>query len=260
MANGVATAPSGSVRAVDRALAIVQLLAEERRPLAIIEISKATGLSPATVHRSLSTLLQRDWVEQNPRTSRYRLGFGLLGTAAAALNYTPLVQRAQNVLIRMSAVSEYHSWLGVLVGRRVAYLAKAEGVRGRRTEFSVGVHQPAHAQSAGKILLADLSSTEIKRLYRGRKLRTYNPATISDLTRLEEELHCVAVQGYAVDIGEIRESARTVSVPVRRADGRLIASLTTGGYEADLDYLLPLIPELKFLAEELALDMTMDDD
>lgn len=44
------------VRVLDRALSVLNFMAEERRPVGITEIAEATGLSKATVHRILATL------------------------------------------------------------------------------------------------------------------------------------------------------------------------------------------------------------
>jgi DNA-binding IclR family transcriptional regulator len=252
---------ASTVRAVDRALSIIKLLAEERRPLGIGEIAEATGLAPATVHRFLASLAKEDWVEQNPVTSRYRLGFGLLGTAAAALAYTPLVSKARGTLQRVSDVTGLDSWLGVLVGRRVAYLAQGEGRQGRHGDFQAGVHHAAHATCGGKVLLAGLPLAERRRLYRGRRrLRSYTSRTITDLSALEGALEEVGTKGYAIDPGELRQSWYGVAVPVRGSEGRVIATIITGGREADLDQLAALVPELKFLSEELSIEISQEDE
>lgn len=252
---------ASTIRAVDRALSIIKLLAEERVPLGIGEISQATGLAPATVHRILATLLKEDWVEQSPSTSRYRLGFGLLGTAAAALAYTPLVARAKGTLARVSDLTGYNSWLGVLVGRRVAYLAQARGRDGPQNDFQAGIHHAAHATCGGHVLLAALPAAERRRLYRGRRqLRAYTPRTTTDLAELERVLEEVAERGYAIDTGEIREYWTGVAVPVRGADGRVIATLITGGLHVPLEKLESFVPDLKFLAAELSMEISLDDE
>lgn len=252
---------ASTIRAVERALSIVKLLAEERVPMAIGEVSQATGLAPATVHRILATLLKEDWVEQNPSTSRYRLGFGLLGTAAVALAYTPLVARAKGTLMRVSEISEMPSWLGVLVGRRVAYLAQAEGRMGVKTDFFAGVHHAAHATSGGKVLLAGLPPAERRRLYRGRReLRAYTPLTITDMHALEQAIEDAGKHGYALDRGEVRAGWTGVAVPVRSGDGRVIATIITGAMNAPIDRLESLVPDLNFLSAELSIEISLDDD
>jgi DNA-binding IclR family transcriptional regulator len=254
-----------TIRAVERTLAIIRLLAEETRPLSIAEVSKGTALAPATVHRMLATLMKEDWVEQNPRTSRYRLGLGLLGTAAASLAYTPLVGKARATLLRVSQLAGLYSWLGVLVGRRIAYLAQVEGTASAHSTylhapFQPGVGQYAHATCGGKVLLAALSRTERQRLYRGRnQLERYTDKTITYPERLEEELEEVRARGYALDPGELREAWHGIAVPVHAADGRVIAAIVTGGIDIPLEKVEALVPEVRFLSQELTLELGIDE-
>lgn len=252
--------PEPTIRAVERTLSIIKLLAEEHGPLGIGEIAKATGLAPATVHRVLVTLMQEDWIEQSTRTSRYRLGFGLLGTAAASLASTPLVEKARATLLRVSAISELYSWLGVLVGRQIAYLAEVEAKSGKYAPFQAGVGQHAHATCGGKVLLAGLPEGERKRLYRGaRDLHRYTQNTVTDPATLEEELAEVGARGYAIDKGELRDSWYGVAVPVNDTDGRVIAALITGGLDVSMERLESLVPEMRFLSHELSFDLARDD-
>jgi DNA-binding IclR family transcriptional regulator len=252
--------PDPGIRAVDRTTLIIRLLAEERRPLTIGDISAATRLAPSTVHRILSTLMKDDWVEQNPATTRYHLGFGLLGIAATSLLETPLVEKARATLVRISAVSDLHSWLGVLVGRRIAYLSEVEGRQSKYRPFEVGRTHHAHATCGGKLLLAALDPSEVKRLYRNvRELQRYTDVTITDPTSLEGELEEIRTKGFALDRGELRESWYGVAVPVRVEDGRVIAALVTGGLEVPLEQLEALVPEIKFLSTELTMQLSAYD-
>ncbi len=249
------------IRAVDRALLIVHYLAEERRPAGIADIAHATGLAPATVHRVLAALMERDWVEQNPRTSKYRLGFGLLGVAAAVTNYSPLVDRARPVLRRVSEVSGLDAFLGVLVGTQIAYLAMAEG-DDRPSRFNAGLLQPAHATSAGKVLLAALSEEELSRLYpKDRKLVTYTPFTVRDVDELRAELARIQEDGLGWDRGEMKESWHAVAVPIRGPDGRVIAAMKTGGRaeQATQEHLRRVAEEMHVLAVELSLQLELGD-
>ena len=84
-----------SIRSVQRALGIVRLLAEVRKPLGVAEVSQTTGLPPATAHRLLVTLVEEGWVQQDPQSTQYELGTGILGTAAVALAYSPFIQAAK---------------------------------------------------------------------------------------------------------------------------------------------------------------------
>jgi DNA-binding IclR family transcriptional regulator len=244
-----------SIRSVQRALGIVRLLAEVRKPLGVAEVSQQTGLPPATAHRLLVTLVDEGWVQQDPQSTQYELGTGILGTAAVALAYSPFIQSAKVTLSDISEVSGLNSFLGVLVGHRVAYLASALGREGHDVKFRVGVVEQAHAIADGKVLLASLDPAEVRSLYKGRALRQFTPSTITDLDRLESELSDVRAKGYAVDRGERTEQWFYVAVPVRGRMGSVIAAIVCGGHESVLppEKLEWLPHEMRIAAEQLSI-------
>src|SRR5688572_7224694 len=113
-----------NVQSVDRAVRILTMLAEKQFPMGVAELASRLKLSTTSVHRMLSTLVTVGWVEQNTRTSRYRLGTKLLGVGASGLITHPIVQHGRYFLQRLSDVTGFDSFLATLVGSRVVYLAK----------------------------------------------------------------------------------------------------------------------------------------
>jgi IclR family KDG regulon transcriptional repressor len=243
-----------SIRSVQRALGIVRLLAEVRKPLGVAEVSQATGLPPATTHRLLVTLVEDGWVQQDPQSTQYELGIDILGPAAVALAYSPFIQAAKVTLADVSEVSGLNSFLGVRVGHRVAYLATARGAEGHDVKFRVGVVEQAHAIADGKVLLADLNTKELHELYAGRtELRAFTPNTITTMDRLEGELEEVRAKGYAVDREERAENYYYVAVPVRGPSGRVAAAMVAGGHASVTREKLDWLPhEMRLAAEQLA--------
>lgn len=243
------------IRSVQRALGIIRVLAEVRKPLGVAEVAQVTGLPPATAHRLLVTLLEEGWVAQDPQSTQYELGIGILGTAGVALAYSPFIQAAKVTLADISEVSGLNSYLGVLVGHRVAYLASATGRDGHDSKFRVGVVEQAHATADGKVLLAHLELDRLRALYAGRsQLRPFTPHTITNLDGLERELAEVRRAGYAIDRQERTEGWYFVAVPVFAGAGKVVAAIVCGGHEsvATPEKLEWLPHEMRMAAEQLS--------
>src|SRR2546423_15720119 len=94
-----------SVQSVDRAVRILTMLPENPFPVGVAELASRLKLSTTSVHRMLTTLVGAGWVEQNTRTSRYRLGTRFLGVGAAGLITHPLVQHGRHFLERLSEIT-----------------------------------------------------------------------------------------------------------------------------------------------------------
>ena len=72
------------VHSVLHATRLLELYAAQRKEsLSLTEISQALGLHKTTVYRLLRTLQYAGWIEQSAKSSRYRLGTGILLVASA---------------------------------------------------------------------------------------------------------------------------------------------------------------------------------
>ena len=79
MASGTS---GGTVQSVDRAARMLKLLARGGH-LGVTEVAGELGIHKSSAHRMLATLASHGLVEQDSRTEKYRLGFGLVGLASA---------------------------------------------------------------------------------------------------------------------------------------------------------------------------------
>ena len=244
---------AGTVRSVQRAARIITALAEHPYPMGVVELASRVMLSPASVHRMLTTLISVGWVDQNSRTGKYRLGTRLLGMGSTGLITSPVVQNGRTFLLRLAATTGHHTALSTLVGMRVIHLARAAGREGGTPDFEPGVSQPAHAMADGKLLLAYLSKAERSYLYEVDDLRSYTPKTIVEPAMLENELKTIRKRGYAVDDYERFDAVRGVSVPVFDLDGRpLLAMLCIGEMRHDRDYDAWLARQMQSVAAEMS--------
>ena len=71
------------VAAVQRAIAILDELADARSELGTNEIARRTGINVSTISRILATLTSGGLVEHVAVTGRYRLGVGVIRLASA---------------------------------------------------------------------------------------------------------------------------------------------------------------------------------
>lgn len=84
-----------SIQSVERAAAILKLLASGRR-LGVVDVARHLGLPKGTVHGILSTLQEVGFVEQDRLTAKYQLGASLLHLGNSYLDVNELRTRAIN--------------------------------------------------------------------------------------------------------------------------------------------------------------------
>jgi DNA-binding IclR family transcriptional regulator len=96
-----------------------------------------------------------------------------------------------------------------------------------RLHLPVGSTLPPHCCASGKLLLAFKEPTERAQLVSELPLQRFTERTITDRQLLASELDRIAATGYAVDNEEYVVGVACVAVPVRIANGEVIANQYT---------------------------------
>jgi IclR family acetate operon transcriptional repressor len=219
----------GNVRSIQRAIHVLTTLAEHPYPLGLLELAGYVGLSRASVHRILMTLVSVGWVEQNPRTTKYRLGMGAVGVGIVGMVTNPLIRDSYLYLTRLSEWSGHDSVLSTLVGGKTVQLRRAAGVNTELIDFEAGHPQPAYAMADGKLLLSYLDEAEAESLLRSEEMRAFTTSTITDVSTMLRELDTIRNQGFAVDNFERFEAGRGLAVPVMGEGDLPVASMLALG-------------------------------
>jgi len=109
----------------------------------------------------------------------------------------------------------------------VIYLDKIESSEPVRAYTTVGGRAPAYAVATGKALLAWQRPELIEAVATG--LKRHTATTLADRVLLGLELARIREQGFAVNLGEWRESVGGIAAPIRSADGRVDAAIGISG-------------------------------
>ena len=75
--------PASSVQSVDRAVAILEILARDGEA-GVTEVARELGVHKSTASRLLAALDRRELVTQDAARGRFRLGVGIVRLAGAA--------------------------------------------------------------------------------------------------------------------------------------------------------------------------------
>jgi DNA-binding IclR family transcriptional regulator len=242
------------VRAVDRSLTVLVLLAGTPTGLDASAIARAGQLHVSTVFRILQTLKLRNFVIEAPG-GLYRIGPQAFEVGSSFLRSTSLQPEGQAIVERLAADTGETASMGILDSDEVLYLAIAHGQRELGIQSNVGTRHPPYCTALGKVLMADLGWPDAQGLLSrtGRNRMTKN--TIIGIGRWREELRNVAERGYALDAEERILGVRAVAAPVRDHSGRVVAAISAAGpaFRITGDSLEPLISQVVNLAAEFSL-------
>jgi DNA-binding IclR family transcriptional regulator len=223
----VPTDEGSNLRSVSRALRSLELIGEAGE-LGVTELGRRLGVHKATASRLAATLAERGFVERDPITERYRLGFALVALAGSAMSNLDLVRTARPVLEELAERTRETVNVGVLSGDSVVYLDQVTGSRAIVAVNWVGRRTPLHDTSNGKVLLAFADETDVERVL-SAPLERATPHTICDPDELRGQLAMVRERGWAQTLEELEEGLNAVAAPVRDADGSVVAALSVSG-------------------------------
>jgi DNA-binding IclR family transcriptional regulator len=211
------------VESVERALLILLML-RDQSSVRVTDVSRELGVSRSTAHRLLSTLAQHGFVSQDRLTKAYRAGRVFIEVGLATVGDLDVRRKARQHLVQLSADVRETVNLLVLEGSGSRFIDGVEGDRLLKVSLRTGTLLPASTTSGGRVLLAELSSDEVRALYpNGLPRLTDN--TITDFAALDRELALVRRRGYAVNRGESEADLTAVAVPVRDRLCRAVAAL-----------------------------------
>ncbi|MEO3872266.1 IclR family transcriptional regulator [Nonomuraea sp. B12E4] len=214
-----------SVQSVERALDVLEALAEHGGSASLSEIAARTGLPYGTIHRLLQTLLSRGYVRQES-DRRYALGGGLVRLGGIAEGMVGVW--AQPYLAKMVELSGETANLAVLEGDFVVYVAQVPSPRRLRMFAEVGRRVLPHSTAVGKVLLAGRPGREAVATFERTGMPRRTPNTITDVTAMLAELDLTRARGYAMDLGEEELGVHCLAVPVWDGD-RAVAAMSISG-------------------------------
>ncbi|MDT0269930.1 IclR family transcriptional regulator [Streptomyces sp. DSM 44915] len=201
-----------SIQSIERAAAVLRLLAGGERRLGLSEVASAIGLAKATTHGLLRTLQQEGFVEQDEASGKYQLGAELLRLGNSYLDVHELRARAlvwTDDLARSSGESAY---LGVLHQRGVLIVHHVFRPDDSRQVLEVGAMQPLHSTALGKVLTAYDPVAHSEALE--TRFTALTPATATDPAAFERTLDEVRARGWASDIEETWDGVASVAAPI----------------------------------------------
>ena len=219
------------VQSVDRALRIIEFLAENPTGAGITEISKSLGLSKGTVHRLISTLKERDFAYQSSNTELYRLSYKILYLYNCISNNIDMFKVSRPIIRKFADKVDATVHLATLDEKRsnIVYIDRIEPMNSQKLfvmSSRVGKKAPCYCTAAGKMLLSQYSDDEIRDIMKGEEYKTYTDKTIKNIDEFLEEIHKVRKQGYALDENEYDHGIICISIPIYNSNGKIYFTMS----------------------------------
>jgi IclR family transcriptional regulator, acetate operon repressor len=216
-----------SVRSVERAIAILDLLAQGGWQTGA-QLARGLGVHRSTALRLLGTLERHALVERDPRTARYRLGRRLPQLASVVTGEFDLRYLARPICERLAAASGETATFELLIADDIVPIEQSTASNSVVTVNWLGRRYPVHCTASGKAFLAFGPAAVRERLL-AVPLEKITPRTVTDPARLAAQLDQARRSGVARTHEELEMGLDAIAAPVFGPDGEMVAALDVSG-------------------------------
>ena len=216
------------VASVERALTILELLAERREGLSTSDLSRRARIPKSSTSYLLRTLVARGYVRRND-AGHHTLGLRLLSLGGLAMQGMELREAALPHLRYVVDRTRFDAHLAILDHGDAVYIERVEGPGFIKMATWVGRRMVPHVTAVGKALICHLDPNEVADLLKQHQIKPATGKTITTLPKLLAELAETRRRGYAIDDEEHEARVRCVAAPVLAPGGDVIASIGVSG-------------------------------
>lgn len=208
-----------TVPALEKALDVLEVLADAADGLTMSEIAGGLGRSIGEIYRVVIYLCQRGYANQDPASSRYALTLRLFELGHRHPPTNRLVKQVIPILEGIANRTEQSCHLGVLNRSGVLILASAPSPRPAGYSVKPGAVFRFRETSTGFVILAFMPPREQERL-----LSEFTPA---DRPLIERRLHKIVRLGHEKHASTLVHGIVNLSAPVFDHAG-VIGAITMG--------------------------------
>lgn len=244
----------GGVQSVDRALLLIETLAEDDEGYRLTDLAIRTGLSPSTIHRLLTTLEKRRFVQFDREQSMWHIGVQSFAVGSTFARRRNFVTQAMPYLRKLRDQTRETANLAVIDDGAMVILTRVESREIMRSVTKIGGRAPMVASGLGKALLSTYPEEDVFAVIRREGMPRLTSKSIVRAGELCKSLHDIRERGYSIDDEEAQVGLRCVSAVVYDDRSEPLAAISVSGKASRVpDERLPVLGRL---VHDVASEMT----
>jgi DNA-binding IclR family transcriptional regulator len=221
------------VRALERALDILDAFSLATPELSVTRLAERVDLPKSTVVRLVAILVERGYLERVPETESFRIGVRAFEVGCVYIQSTSLAAEARPIMARLAEATGQTANLGILDRGELVHLAIEAPDRPVRYWATTGKREEPHFTGLGKVLMAGLPEERLTAHLGRRVLSGRTPRSITEPGLLRLELDRVRANGYAIDDEESNDGVCCVAAPIVDGSGMTVAAVSISGIKAE---------------------------
>ena len=236
-------------------MSLLEVLGEDEEGYRLTDLATRTGLSPSTVHRLLTSLEKRKFVQFDQSDGMWHVGRMAFSVGAAFVRQRNFVAPALPFLRRLRDRTRETANLGVVDDGEIVVLTQVESREIMRAITRVGGRAPMVTSGMGKAILATYTPADIAAIVSSQGMRKSTANSITRASDLRSELDMIRRQGYSVDDEEFVPGLRCIAATVYNHQAEALCAVSVSGLALRLTR--DRIPAIGQLLAETARELTL---
>jgi DNA-binding IclR family transcriptional regulator len=221
----------GIIKSDQTLFSIIEVL-EQNQTTGVTELAEALEMSKSTVHKHLKTLNQSGYAVKTDEG--YKLSFRFLTIGGNVRSENPLCRHAHSAVKNVSKKTDHIVSFTFRENNFGVFVFTLNDNYGFRNLLPLGNRFYLHQNASGKAILATLSDGGFNEYVKKVDLPAATTETITDESRLRDEMEKIRGQGYATSTEERVEGAQSVAVTIEDHESDDIGAITIGGPADDM--------------------------
>jgi len=211
------------VHAFARGLHVIRSFGEQTEKQTLSDVARRSNISRASARRLLHTLVHLGYVDSDGK--HFWLKPKILDLGYSYISSKALAGVSQDAMNELAMRQNSSASMVVLDGKEIVYVVRSTIRNGSPCTASIGGRRPAYIMAVGRILLAELSDTELDDYLETTTFTRFTPYTVTDKKMLREIIRSDGKKGVSIVRREMNEGVCAIAMPVRDKDGEVIAAL-----------------------------------
>ena len=217
------------MKTVHKTIDVLEAFLKHESEMGITELARLSRLNISTVYRITSVLVRRGYLSQRQKRGKYSIAPKLLEFSSVIRRQMKIGNVAFPFLNKLHEVTNETVNLAILDGSEAVCIEQIESSQNLHTMTKVGTRFPLHCTGVGKAFLAYTGEKEVERYVRNKGLPYRTKNTITELTKLKEELATIRQEGIAVDNEEFELGIKCIGAPIFDSKGNVVATFIVSG-------------------------------
>jgi len=222
-----------NVPALEKGIAIIEMLANSEKPLGITDIYTLSGVPKSSIFMILTTLESLQYVEKIDG-DKYRPTMRIYNLGMIILSKLGIREAAHPIMEEIAKELRFTVHLAMLEQGKAVYIEKVKSPGFVQFSTEVGQSWLLYNSAVGKVLAAYMPEDQLDKVLMSTEFTSFTPNTMTSKEQLKQFLQSVREQGYAVEDEEGELGIRCIGVPIYNHTGNVVAALSITALRNDL--------------------------